>query len=120
MNDFEQKLKADLAEQAKALDTLMSEDNSLAGYMKMGFETPLSWLVKIGYVIAILLSIVMFFCGYQFFTAAPEHEVFWGVCLMLSFNAQVATKLWIFMQTNRNYLSRELRLILLRKGDLSV
>lgn len=117
--DFEQKLKRDLEQQAKALDDLVDNDNSLTGYLKMGFETPLSWLVKVGYALAILLSILMFYCGYHFFTALPENQVFWGVCLVLSFNAQVATKLWIFMQTNRNYLSREMRLILLRKGDLS-
>jgi len=59
--------------------------------------------------------VLLIYCGYRFFTAVPEQEIFWNVCLILSFQAQVATKLWIYMQTNRAYLSKELRLLALNK-----
>jgi len=113
--NIDEKIKRDLTQQSKEIDALI-EDN-LVGYMKMGFASSFSWLVKIGYVLAVLLSILMFYCGYKFFTATAQNEVFWGVCLMLSFNAQVATKLWIFMQTNRNLLSREIRIMQLRTAN---
>jgi hypothetical protein len=105
-----------LKQQSKELDLLMDSDSSLTGYLKLSLASNFSWIVKIGYVLAVALSVLMFVCGYQFFTAQPEREVFWGICLVLSFQAQVATKLWIFMQTNKNALSQELRILMLRQS----
>ncbi|MGQ8364730.1 DUF6768 family protein [Glaciecola sp. 1036] len=110
----DEKIKQDLQQQAKALDDLMRDQSSLADYLKMGFASNFGWLVKLGYGIAIILSILMFYCGYQFFNASPDNELFWGICLMLSFNAQIATKLWVFMQINRNHLAKEIRYLELR------
>lgn len=109
--NVDEKIKQDLLEQSKELDQLMQENDSLGGYLRLSFSSGLGWLVKIGYVLAVLLTILLIFCAYRFFTASPENEVFWGVCLILSFQAQVTTKLWIFMQSNRSYLSRESRLL---------
>jgi hypothetical protein len=113
--NIDEKIKKDLLEQSKELDGLMAENESLGGYLSIGFSSGLGWLVKIGYLLAIALSILLIYCAYQFFTAPAENEVFWGVCLILSFQAQVATKLWIFMQSNRSYLSKELRLLEYRR-----
>jgi len=108
---FEQKIKHDLATQAEKLDALMHENNSLGGYLKLGFSSEMGWMMKMGYGLAVLFSLALFYSGYHFFTAPQDEQVFWGVCLILSFQAQVATKLWIYMQTNRLYLSKELRLL---------
>lgn len=113
--NIDEKIKQDLLEQSKELDELMKDNDSLSGYLGASFSSGLGWLVKIGYVLATLLSILLFYCAYQFFNAQPEKEVFWGVCLVISFQAQVATKLWIFMQSNRSYLSKELRLLMYRR-----
>ncbi|RUO66313.1 hypothetical protein SAMN06297229_0188 [Pseudidiomarina planktonica] len=112
--NIDEQIKKDLAEQAKELDKLMDHDESLLGYMKQGFNYGYAWLVKVAFVLALVLSVLLVFCGYQFFTAAPEHELFWGVLLILTFNAQVATKLFIYMQINRNHTAREIRLLELR------
>lgn len=109
--NIDEKIQRDLREQTAELDKLLESNNSLTGYLSLGFSSGLAWLVKIGYVLAIALSILLFYCGYQFFTATPQNEVFWGVCLLMALQAQIATKLWIFMQSNRSYISRELRLI---------
>lgn len=109
--NVEQKIKQDITKQSEELDSLMLENNSLGGYLKLGFSSDMGWMMKVGYALAILFSVSLFYCGYHFFTASNDQQVFWGVCLILSFQAQVATKLWIYMQTNRLYLSKELRLI---------
>ena len=111
-NDLDDKITKTLQSQAKELDTLV--DGGMFDYLKHGFDNNFAGIMKLGYVIAIVLSMVMVWLGYQFFTAVPEEQVFWGVLLIMSLIAQVATKLWIFMQTNRNILSRELRLLELR------
>lgn len=107
--DIDEQIRQDLHHQAKELDALV--DGGLGDYLKLGFSGSFSWLMSLGYVIALLPTVAMFYCGYQFFTAAEAQQTFWGILLLISFNAQVATKLWIFMQTNRNILSRELRIM---------
>ncbi|MDM7859191.1 hypothetical protein QTP81_01055 [Alteromonas sp. ASW11-36] len=111
-NELDDKISQTLQGQAKELDALV--DGGLFEYLKHGFDNSFAGVMKLGYAIAIVLSIVMFWLGYKFFTVGPEEQVFWGVLLIMSLIAQVATKLWIFMQTNRNILSRELRMLELR------
>lgn len=111
-NELDDKISQTLQGQAKELDALV--DGGLFDYLKHGFDNRFAGVMKLGYAIAIVLSMVMFWLGYKFFTVGPEEQVFWGVLLIMSLIAQVATKLWIFMQTNRNILSRELRMLELR------
>lgn len=114
-NSIDDKIKHDLQQQTLELDALV--DGGLMDYMKVGFASGYSWMTKLGYAIAIVFSGLIIYCGYQFFTVEPGEQLFWGVLLILSFIAQASTKLWIFMQTNRNILSRELRLMELRLRD---
>ncbi|WP_417441516.1 DUF6768 family protein [Idiomarina sp.] len=108
------RIKKELSNASQELDELMGENEGITGYLKLGFQSSTGKLVKIGYALAVLLTFVMFFTGYRFFTAEPTEQLFWGVCLILSFNAQVATKLWIFSQSNRNFIAKEIRLMELR------
>lgn len=112
--NIDEQIKKDLAEQADELDKLMDQDAGLMSYLKEGFKYDIGWVVKVAYVLGFIFSVLLLFCGYKFFTATPNNELFWGVLLILSFNAQVATKLWIYMQTNRNHTAREIRLLELR------
>ena len=114
--NFEQKLKQDLNKQSEELDSLMSENKSLGGYLKLGFSSNMGWMMKAAYGLGVLFSIALFYTGYQFFTVHQNEQVFWGVLLILSFQAQIATKLWIYMQTNRMYISKELRLLARRNS----
>lgn len=112
-NNSDDDIKRYLNQQSQELDNMLG--SGLTDYLKLGFASNFSGIMKLGYVIAIALSVAMFYCGYKFFTVPASDHVFWGVLLILSFNAQVATKLWIFMQTNRNMLSKEMRMIEVRQ-----
>ena len=112
--NVDEQIKKDLDEQSRELDKLMGEGEGLMSYLKQGVKYDIGWVVKLAYVLGVIFSVLLLFCGYKFFTAAPATELFWGVLLILSFNAQVATKLWIYMQTNRNHTAREIRLLELR------
>lgn len=112
-NNSDDDIKRYLKQQSQELDSMLGD--GLTDYLKLGFASNFSGIMKVGYAIAITLSIALFYCGYQFFTAPEATQVFWGVLLILSFNAQVATKLWIFMQTNRNMLSKEMRMMEIRQ-----
>lgn len=68
-------IKRYLKQQSQELDSMLGE--GLTDYLKLGFDSRFSGLMKLGYAIAIALSIVLFYCGYQFFNAPGADQVFW-------------------------------------------
>ncbi|MBJ2130929.1 hypothetical protein JC525_18540 [Alteromonas sp. IB21] len=84
------------------------QNAGLINYLRMGFASDFPVIMKLGYAMAIIFSVLIFYSGYHFFTADKDSELFWGVCLVLSVNAQITVKLWIYMQTNHNIVMHEL------------
>ena len=86
-----------------------AQSTGFINYLRMGFASDFPVIMKLGYAMAIIFSLLIFYSGYHFFTADKNSELFWGVCLVLSVNAQITVKLWIYMQTNHNILMQALR-----------
>lgn len=105
----EQDIKRELSRQAAELDKLMREEQGLDKVLASGFKGGLGKIMAMAYVLALLLAAAIFYCGYQFFTVAPQQQLFWGILLLLAFQAQVGTKLWIWLETNRSSQLRELK-----------
>lgn len=112
-------IKQELARQAAELDKLMREEQGLDKVLASGFKGGLGAVMAIAYVLAILLAVAIFYCGYQFFTVAPAQQQFWGILLLLAFQAQVGTKLWIWLETQRSSTLRELKRLELAVQQLS-
>jgi hypothetical protein len=102
-------IKQQLARQAAELDNLMREEQGLDKVLSAGFKGGLGAIMTVAYIIALLLAVAIFYCGYQFLIAEAEQQVYWGVLLLLAFQAQVGTKLWIWLETNRSSTLRELK-----------
>jgi uncharacterized membrane protein YdjX (TVP38/TMEM64 family) len=67
------------------------------------------WMILIN-IIIMLVTVVMVWTGYRFFTAIESQEhIFWGVCLILSAIAQIAMKQWVWMEMNRSSIMREIK-----------
>ncbi|WP_018982888.1 DUF6768 family protein [Salinimonas chungwhensis] len=109
-------LRSKLAQETAHLDSLIKGDESFADYLKTGFSSPSKRPMMLGYILAFLFTAALLFCGYQFFLVHTRDPVFWGVCLILSFQAQTTIKLWIYIQTNKQYQSEELRRFLAAIG----
>tara|TARA_R110002126_G_scaffold16500_19_gene65896 strand:+ start:2495 stop:2854 length:360 start_codon:yes stop_codon:yes gene_type:complete len=112
-------IKQQLAKQAAELDKLMREEQGLEKVLAAGFKGGLGAIMTIAYILATLLAIAIFYCGYQFFTAAPEQQLYWGIILLLVFQAQVGTKMWIWLETNRSSTLRELKRLELAVAKLT-
>ena len=69
-----------------------------------------TWLVLMS-IIAIFLSLLMLWSGYQFFFVAENPAVLikWGVTLLLASMMQIAIKMWIYNEMNRNSTAREIK-----------
>ncbi len=65
------------------------------------------WVIY-GTIIATILTGVIVWAGWRFFTADDvQGLVYWGVIALAALHAQVAMKLWIFMEMNRTSTVRE-------------
>lgn len=112
-------IKRELARQAAELDKLMREEQGLDKVLASGFKGGLGTVMVIAYVLAVLLALAIFYCGYQFLSVAPAQQPFWGILLLLAFQAQVGTKLWIWLETQRSSTLRELKRLELAIQQLS-
>ena len=98
-----------LARRNAEIDRLMREEQGLPAVLAAGFRGGLSGLMQFAYGVAVVLAFALFYCGYRFITAPSADLVFWGVWLLLCFQAQVGTKQWIWLETQRAGTMRELK-----------
>lgn len=109
MNNLDKKIEQELAAQAFQLDKLLREEQGLGPMIRSGFNGGLKPLMIIAYVLAILLAMAIVFCGYQFLTVASSEQNYWGILLLLAFQAQMGTKIWIWLEMNRASTMREIK-----------
>ncbi len=112
-------IKQQLAEQAAELDKLMREEQGLEQVLASGFKGGLGAIMTIAYILAMILAVAIFYCGYLFFTVEAEQQLFWGILLLLAFQAQVGTKLWIWLESHRSSTLRELKRLELAVAKLT-
>jgi hypothetical protein len=98
-----------LARRNAEIDRLMREEQGLPAVLAAGFRGGLNGLMQFAYALALVLAVALFYCGYRFITAPAADLVFWGVLLLLCFQAQVGTKQWIWLETQRAGTMRELK-----------
>lgn len=102
-------IKAELAQQASEIDRLMQNEPGLARMLRGGFHSGMRHIMVIAYLLALSLTVVLLVSGYHFFTVVPAEQLFWGVILLLAFQAQVAVKIWIWLEMSRSSTVRELK-----------
>lgn len=123
MNDhdpIDHQIKQELASQAAELDKLVSNDDNFFTMVKGGFTSGMRHMVIITFVVAILLSVVMFYSGYQYFFVEGSDQAQWGMILLLSFIAQAMVKMWMWLEMNRFSQVKEIKRLQLYVKHLSV
>ncbi|MGS0730262.1 DUF6768 family protein, partial [Shewanella sp. 0m-11] len=68
------------------------------------------WMILMS-IIAFVLSLLMLWSGYQFFFVVVSSVALikWGVTLLLASMMQIAIKMWIYNEMNRNATAREIK-----------
>lgn len=112
--NIDEKIKQDLSEQAQELDRVMTDDHGLFEHLATGFKSGMRWVMVVGYLLAILLTAAMVYTGYHFLTTTGDERVLWGVGFLAALIMQVTTKLWIWIESNRKAMVRELKRLELR------
>lgn len=109
MSNIDRKIEQELAAQAFQLDKLMREEQGLGPMIRSGFNGGLRPLMIVAYLLAIVLAGLILYTGYQFLTVESASQSYWGVLLLLAFQAQMGTKIWIWLEMNRASTMREIK-----------
>lgn len=120
MSNFDKNIEQELAAQAFQLDQLMREEQGLGPMIRSGFNGGLRPLMIIAYGLALLLAVAIVYCGYQFLTVDTAQQSYWGVWLVLAFQAQMGTKIWIWLEMNRSSTMREIKRLELAVTQLAL
>ncbi|MBL4940610.1 MAG: hypothetical protein JKY81_02980 [Colwellia sp.] len=118
--NIDKEIKTELEKETEKLDKILVDNEGLFDLVKGSYQGGLGrWMVAINVVI-LIVSAVMVWLGYQFFTTDNlEGHTFWGICLLLSVFAQVSMKQWVWMEMGRSSIMREVKRIELEVAKLS-
>ena len=107
---FDERMKRELEQEAKNIDDILMEEQGLTDLLFASFRGGMRrWVIAVN-IITVIASIFMFWSGYKFFVATEmQDQVFWGVCVLILVNMQIALKQWIWMEINRSSVMREIK-----------
>lgn len=106
--NIDERIKRELEDDSEQVDDVLDDQDGLFDRLKPAYLGGLKRYVYLGTAIALVLTALIVWSGYRFFTAPNVEElIYWGVILIVVLFAQVAMKLWIWMGMNRASVVRE-------------
>ena len=108
--NLDQKIKAELERDTPDVEKILAQDDGLFDMLFATFRSGIrAWVIVIN-LVTLVVTGLLFWTGYEFFTSGGlQDQVFWGVCLLLALNAQIALKQWIWMEMNRTSVIKEVK-----------
>lgn len=108
--NIDDKITQALETEAKRLEPMLVDNKGLFSRLLPIYRGGMRRWVWFVNALAFITAGLMFWSGFQFFIAKEiNQQVFWGVCLIVTLQFQVAIKNWLFMEMNRASLMRELK-----------
>lgn len=108
--NLDDKIRQELLEEAQTLDSMLHDDMGLFARLLATLKGPMRYWMLTVVTAATLLSVGLFWSGYRFFTAHDlQSTVFWGICMLALLIMQAVTKLWIFIEANRQSTLTEIK-----------
>ncbi len=118
--NIDEKIKRELENDSPDLDKILIDDEGLFERMSGVFRGGMKGWVILIYTSAVVVGILFLWTGYRFFISTElQDQVFWGICFMIALNMQGFIKQWIFMETNRNSIMREVKRVEIAVARLS-
>lgn len=107
---IDEHIKRELESEQAQLDAMLKQEHGLFGMLADTYKGSLrGWMILIT-AITIALTVLMFYSGYQFFTATSlDDRVLWGISFVIVLFAQAMMKLWTWMEMNRVSLLRSIK-----------
>jgi len=110
MSDIDERIKNELAEETSAIDELLTKEGGMPDMVAAALQGSMRRWIWITGLFTLILTALMFWCGYEFFTAVTSDDrIYWGVCMLAAAMPQIALKQWQWMEMNRANLMREIK-----------
>ncbi|MGM8892019.1 DUF6768 family protein [Psychrobacter sp. 1Y1] len=109
--DIDEKIRKQLLKESEQLSSQLKRGPSLFTMLGDAYKGRLGgWMILMS-IIAFVLSLLMLWSGYQFFFVVVSSVALikWGVTLLLASMMQIAIKMWIYNEMNRNATAREIK-----------
>lgn len=109
--NLDDKISQALAQESQEVDKLLAtENNGLFGMLFATWRGGMRYWVMMMNIVALLFTILLFYCGYQFWIAhISTEQIFWGVVFLAVLQIQISLKMWLFMEMNRMSAVREIK-----------
>lgn len=107
---IDDRIKSALETESEAIEATLNQKEGMFEMVMGAFTAGLGrWVILLN-IVTLLVTALMFWTGYEFFTATDlQGQVFWGVCVLLSAMVQIACKQWVMQEMNRGSLLREIK-----------
>jgi len=108
--NIDERIKRELEQDNPDLDAILVDDEGLFDRLSGSFRGAMGrWVVAV-YLTAVVVGVIIAWSFYRFFVAIElQDQVFWGVCFVASLSMQGFVKQWLFMESNRNSIMREIK-----------
>lgn len=118
--NIDEKIKRELENDSRELDEILVDDEGLFERMSGSFKGGMKHWVILIYLVAVVVGVLFLWTGYRFFISTElKDQIFWGVSFVVALNMQGFIKQWIFMETNRNSIMREVKRVEVAVARLS-
>ncbi|MFY8329012.1 DUF6768 family protein [Pseudoalteromonas sp. ZZD1] len=107
MMNFDEKIKQSLQVEQHNLESILESDPSLFKQLTGLYKGKMRLWTILGTFFAFILTAIFILSAYQFFNS--EQQLFWAVCFVSSLMMQIAIKLWLFMEMNRQSITKEIK-----------
>ena len=107
---IDQHIKSELENESAEIDRILATDNGISSMLAGGLRGGLRRWFLVANLAAIMISVALVFCGYQFVVASTtESSIFWGILMVLALQMQIGVKQWIWQEMSRNSMMREIK-----------
>ena len=120
MNDIDLKIREALSAEDAELAQELEREQSMLQMISDSFRGRHRWLIVVAFVMVLVYMGLMVVSAIRFFSVEGVREMLlWGGLFGVSLLAITATKMWYFMELNKNSVTREVKRVELQIAQLA-
>ena len=118
--NIDEKIKRELESDIPELDKILVDDEGLFSRLSGSFRGGMKYWIIMIYFLTVVVGITFLWTGYRFFISTElQEQMFWGICFIVALNMQGYLKQFLFIESNRNSIMREVKRVEIAVARLS-
>ncbi|MCG7534991.1 DUF6768 family protein [Pseudoalteromonas sp. OOF1S-7] len=113
--NLDKEISKALQQEQAEMAPILAEEKGLFTMLGNVYQGNTRFWVILASISALMITLGFVYSGYRFYIATSVmDQVFWAVWFIAGLVVQIATKLWIFMEMNRQSVLREINALAMR------